>query len=349
MLGENIKKYRKRNNLSLRDLGEALSLSHTAVAKIEKNEIIPNSSVLIKLSKIFGVKVADFFKNPQDEIIIKDIHYRKKSDFSKRNQEIVEDIAKEKLQKYLEVIRLFPKGRFKNSDINNLSFEVNNYTEIEDKVVELRKKLNLGLDPISNLLEVLEELGFIIIFIDPVKGFDGKEGLVDDKPFIVLANDKPGDRQRNSLAHELGHILVKHNSLDDEMVANYFAGSFLIPRESLLSDLGKKRNNLTIFELKNLKEKYKVSMQSIIYRAFQLGIITEYEKTRLFKQFSYLGYRKEEPIEVDRETTKKFEQMLCEAVTEGYLSESKAAEYLNIKTIEFINEYMGSKMNAYNK
>ena len=40
--------------------------------------------------------------------------------------------------------------------------------------------------------------------------------------------------------------------------------------------------------------------------------------------------------------------MLCEAVTEGYLSESKAAEYLNIKTIEFMERYMGSGIDGNN-
>ena len=38
--------------------------------------------------------------------------------------------------------------------------------EIENKVMEIREKLNLGIDPISNLLEVIEELGLIVIFIE---------------------------------------------------------------------------------------------------------------------------------------------------------------------------------------
>ena len=220
--------------------------------------------------------------------------------------------------------------------------------EIEENVVIVRDKLKLGLDPISNMINLLEALGIIVIFIDTIKGFDGKEGLVNNKPFIIVANDKPGDRQRYNLAHELGHLIVKFDNLDPEQVANYFAGAFLIPRESLLNDLGEKRKKLSLFELENLKRKYKVSMQSIIFRAHQLGIINEYEKTRLFKQFSMLGYRKNEPVNIEKEETFKFENMICELVSEGYISESKAAEYLNIRTLEFVEKYMGQRTNDIN-
>lgn len=349
MLGENIRKYRKRKKLSLRDLGDKLGLSHTAIDKYEKNKLIPNSTTLIKLANIFEVKVADLFKNPQEEIKITDINYRKKASFSKTNQEIIEEITKEKLQKYLEVFDLFKEDRTIGVNLESLIFKIDKYDEIEDKVSELRKKLSLGLGPIPNLLEVLEKLGFIVIFVEKLKGFDGKSGLVNNKPFIVISDDMPGDRQRNSLAHELGHILVKHNGLDNERVANHFAGAFLVPKDSLIADLGDKRNSLSMFELKNLKEKYKVSMASIIYRASQLNIITENEKTRLYKKFSFNGYRTTEPVEILMEKSYKLEQMICEAVTEGYISESKAAEYLNMKTLDFIEFYMGNKIDDNNK
>ena len=89
-------------------------------------------------------------------------------------------------------------------------------------------------------------------------------------------------------------------------------------------------------------------MQSIIYRACQLGIISEFEKTKWFKKFSTAGFRTHEPIDIEIEKSDKFEQMICEAVSEGYISESKAAEYLNIKTLDFVNNYLGSELNGNN-
>ena len=68
----------------------------------------------------------------------------------------------------------------------------------------------------THVLEVAEKLCDKVAIIKNGKLI--KEGLVNERPFIVLANDKSGDRQRNSLAHELGHLLIKHDNLDDEKV-----------------------------------------------------------------------------------------------------------------------------------
>lgn len=348
MIGDNVRKFRIRNGFSLRGLADVLRISHTTVSKIEKGELIPSSELLIKISKAFNVKVSELFKEPKKELEIKEINYRKSSKFTLKNKGIVEEITKEKLQKYLEVEDIIPVKKNNNLSIENLGFTIDSLDEIEEEVIILRDKLKLGLEPISNMINLLESLGIIVIFIDTINGFDGKEGLVNNKPFIIVANDKPGDRQRYNLAHELGHLLVKFDNLDPEQVANYFAGAFLIPKESLLNDLGEKRRKLSLFELENLKRKYKVSMQSIIYRSYQVGIISEGEKIRLFKQFSMLGYRKDEPINIEKEETFKFENMICELVSEGYISESKAAEYLNIRTLEFVEKYMGQKANDIN-
>ena len=94
MVGNNIKKYRIRNKISLRKLGEILNVSHTTISKYESGEIIPNSTILIQLAKVFNIKVADLFKNFEDTLVIKEIHYRKKSNLGKRNQEVIEDITK---------------------------------------------------------------------------------------------------------------------------------------------------------------------------------------------------------------------------------------------------------------
>lgn len=340
MIGYNIKKLRLKNNLSLRDLGDKLNVSHQTISKYEKDEMMPTSEMLIKISKIFNVKVSYLFEKAGNKLELSDVHYRKKSTFTKKNQQIVEDTTKDILASYLELLDLFPTDRFKIAKIDNLKQHVNSYEEIETKAEHIRSLLNLGEDPINNLLQTLEELGFIIIFIDPIKGFDGKEGIVNDIPFIVLSRESSGDRQRFNLAHELGHLLITHEGLDDEKVAHRLAGSILVPRKTLISDLGIKRRNLNLFELRSLKTKYKVSIQCLIMRANQVGIISDYEKERLFKEIAYKGWRTNEPIQIANEVSTKFEQMVCEAVSEGYISNSKGAEYLNISTVEFLNKYM---------
>lgn len=91
----------------------------------------------------------------------------------------------------------------------DICFTIDSLDEIEEEVIILRDKLKLGLEPISNMINLLKSLGIIVIFIDPINRFNGKEGLVNNKPFIIIANDKLGDRQRYNLAHELGNLISK--------------------------------------------------------------------------------------------------------------------------------------------
>ena len=70
MIGDNIKKYRILKNMSLRDLAKELSISQTAVAKYEKNDLIPDGEKLLLLSKVFNCSIDDLLK--------KEIHIKRK-------------------------------------------------------------------------------------------------------------------------------------------------------------------------------------------------------------------------------------------------------------------------------
>jgi Zn-dependent peptidase ImmA (M78 family) len=54
----------------------------------------------------------------------------------------------------------------------------------------------------------------------------------------------PGDRERLTLAHEVGHVVMHHlpTEEDPEDEANLFAATFLMPADDIHGDLG----NLTL-------------------------------------------------------------------------------------------------------
>lgn len=91
-------------------------------------------------------------------------------------------------------------------------------------------------------------------------------------PIIVYNKSLLGDRQRFTLAYELGH-LVLHSSLSDfgdrdiDHEANLFAAEFLMPANDIRPDF---KDGLTIQKLADLKKKWKVSMQALLYRAHDL-------------------------------------------------------------------------------
>lgn len=116
-------------------------------------------------------------------------------------------------------------------------------------------------------------------------------------PPLFFVNDAlTPDRERLTLAHELGH-LVMHRSpsatMEDE--AFEFAGEFLMPAREIQPFLG----NLTLPRLAALKAEWRVSMAALITHATRLGAITERQARYLWMQMSKAGYRQREPAELD--------------------------------------------------
>ena len=79
---------------------------------------------------------------------------------------------------------------------------------------------------------------------------------------------------------------------DPEEEANGFAAEFLMPTESIRSEL----RNLSIGKLHGLKRYWGVSMQALIERGYQLGTLSARQRTSLYKTFSARGWRTNEPL-----------------------------------------------------
>ena len=103
----------------------------------------------------------------------------------------------------------------------------------------------------------------------------------------------PTDRERLSLCHELGH-LVMHDvptpSMEDE--ANKFAAEFLMPEREISPHL----DRITIDRLAALKPYWRVSMAALLLRATDLRKVPANKKQYLWMQMA--PYRRQEPVEI---------------------------------------------------
>jgi Zn-dependent peptidase ImmA (M78 family) len=142
----------------------------------------------------------------------------------------------------------------------------------------------------------------------------------------------PGDRQRFTLAHELGHLVIKDRlakDLGDEIAANRFAGAFLVPASEVIKELGNRRSRLEPVELCVLKSAYGLSMQGWLHRAVDLGVLSKSAYASMCKLFAMRGWRKQEPgDQYPAEKPKLFMQLVFHAYAEELIGESKAAELL---------------------
>lgn len=161
----------------------------------------------------------------------------------------------------------------------------------------LRQHWGLPRGPIKSVTRSIEDSGAIVIqFNFATKFMDGFcQRATDAFPAVVYINsEQPNDRYRFSLSHELGHLtmhVVPHQN--QEIEANRFASAFLMPHADIKPHL----NNLSIHKLQELKMYWGVSMQALIYRAWQLGCISDRSKKYYFIEMSKRGWREVEPIE----------------------------------------------------
>ncbi|WP_413431525.1 ImmA/IrrE family metallo-endopeptidase [Crateriforma spongiae] len=182
-----------------------------------------------------------------------------------------------------------------------------------DAARNLRAAWQVPPGPIANLVDLVESAGVVIWETDDLAAeVDalslwpiGEEDQVF--PVVVRVMGKSGDRERFTLAHELGHLCLHHHPAEDfELEANQFASEFLMPAD----DIRKSLRNLDLPKAAALKGKWKVSMQAIIRRAFDLNVITESQYRYLNRDLSAKGYKKREPVLIPSERPRLLEAML---------------------------------------
>lgn len=81
-------------------------------------------------------------------------------------------------------------------------------------------------------------------------------------------------------------MLETKDGLDPEKAANRFAGAFLVPKAAVKFELRNIRRTIGDYELHMLKDKYGLSMQAWVFRARDLGFISEERAIALFRRFS---------------------------------------------------------------
>jgi len=323
MIGERIKQARKIKRMSMEALANRVGISRMAISKYERGLNTPGSAVLLKLAGALDVSIEFLMRPPVVQIQIQ--ASRKHSRLSKKDHSAIQMQIQEWVERYLETESLFGP----DSSQNQLpEFSVSTVQEIEAAARKLREEWLLGIDPIENVMGLLEDQGIKIWQLEGFEKYDACTFKANGHYVIVVSADKPGDRQRFDLCHELGHLVLNlQKGLDEEKAAHRFAAAFLVPKDSVYKELGVKRSNLNFRELYLLKHKYGFSMQAWIYRAKDLEIITAATLKRLFRHLNANNWRKLEPGDpVPAEHPRRMQQLIYRALAEDMISRSRAEE-----------------------
>ncbi|MFA4965464.1 MAG: ImmA/IrrE family metallo-endopeptidase [Thermoleophilia bacterium] len=183
-------------------------------------------------------------------------------------------------------------------------------------------------------MDVLEDHCFHVMGVDAPEQFDGMSAVaeVDGEPVAVAVVSRNGvcrERQRLSLGHELGHLVMTPQAqVDEEKAAYRFGSAFLAPRETLLHEVGSRRTDVTSAELLILKRRFGMSLAALVYRLHDLGVLSDRYYQEWWRHINKMGWRKSEPEETPAEEPRWLMQTTLRAVSEGLLSEEYAESLL---------------------
>jgi len=349
MIGSRLKLVRASRGLSLRDLSGHLNhlVSPQAVGKYERDEMMPSSDVLIALCRVLEVPEAYLLSTGDDEL--GSVEFRKQKLAGRKVEAFIRAQVLSAVERYLEIEDIIAAESTEWNAPPDFPYRVLTMEHAELAADLLREKWSLGCDPIPNLAEFLEGRGIKVLALDLPENVSGvaakvKRSTGRDVPVIVVNRSHPGERQRFTLAHELAHLLLRADEdVDLEKSCHRFAGAFLIPRVVLEAEVGRRRHSISWAELFRLKRLFCASVQALVYRLRELGIIAEPVFTQMFRSMSREGWRgtKGEPDPLPKEVTHRFERLCFRALAEQVISESKTAELLNV-TVRQLNEMLDS-------
>lgn len=341
---EKLKSARLMNGLSLQALADKIKnkVSKQALSKYELGKVIPDSEMIQTLSEALKVRPDYFYSDINIEF--GEIEFRKLKKYPVKEKRKIVEIAKDTIRRYIELEDVLGLEYQFENPVKNL--EIKSYRDVEKAAEQCREKWKLGSDPISNVIELLEDNHVKVIELPSTTGFDGFSAMINNKiPLIVLninISEVALDRKRFTALHELGHLILNISGLDEkqkEKYCHYFASAMLIPEETLKMEIGNKRSRLSIKELSAIKMQYGISIQALAYRAKNLGIISENYLNQFFFMFNQLGFKILEPVAYEGyETSNRFSQLLFRALAEEIISLSKAAALSNKSLAEFRQE-----------
>jgi Zn-dependent peptidase ImmA (M78 family)/DNA-binding XRE family transcriptional regulator len=324
-------------------LSELMGVGQGTISKIEKFGSGFDESIAQLASAILKVPVS-FFDNHDTIIPIQGEFRRKLSTSVKQlNQNNAKmTIAERQLLKLLDGIEISA------NEIPTWDIEYDGNASLCAQHIRRIWKIPRG--RIENLTTIVENKGAIIIplYLQDMDGFSMY--TTNGIPLIFINRDISADRARLTLAHELAHIVLHLSctvelSRDREAEAFEFAAELLMPEAEIRPQLVR----LNLMTLANLKKYWKTSMQSIIRRAKNLGVLNDNQYKYLSIQMSAEGYRTKEPVFFSHEQPSVLKQIIDAYLEDLDYSTEEIAELIDSSLEEFKDNYLQNKISSMRK
>jgi Zn-dependent peptidase ImmA (M78 family)/transcriptional regulator with XRE-family HTH domain len=332
-VGQRIRQYRSARGYTLDELASRMEglVTKQALSKYEHDRAMPRPTVLIAIAQALEVKSARLIGEPEYGFEL--VAYRSLASLPKKEQESIESRVRLELESRLSLMDRL--GLEHRNPFEGAVMPVSDARDAESAAAAIREGWDLGGGPIASVVDALETQGVHLIDVDIERKFDG---------LAVFATDETGDRvacgiacrrevsrarQRLNHAHEAGHLAMDvADCVDAEQVAHRFGAAFLFPEEAVRAEFGARRSRITADELFVAKRKWGLSIQAVLFRLRDLGILDEGGYRWWCMRINQSGWRVAEPGEEPPEHSQWNEVYAHRAAAEGLIGRETLAEYV---------------------
>lgn len=313
---------REARGLNQTQLAELANVTQGTISFLENRMMEINDTLLQKLALALDYPIS-FFERQVNLYNPNNYFWRRRSKVSGK--------AIKQAEALMNIYKMGIETMLKSIDVpdNTLfSWDVVKDGTPDEAARQLRKVWRLPKGRIDDLTTIAENNGILVVHVDyEVPELDGLNiHTIHQQPIIFLNRDKPADRMRLNLAHEIAHLVLHCNSpigseRDVETEAFAFASELLMP----VDDIRPQLSNLDISKLADLKRYWKVSMAAILMRASKLELVPP-QRARSIR-IALSPYRLQEPANLNfpRETPKLLQEIIDAHLNElGYTMDDVA-------------------------
>lgn len=312
-IGERLRTLRLVSGLGQAEFAEQIDVANGSISKLENGRMAFSDDLINSMAKALDCS-STFLTTPPDMVAATRPWLRAYADAPKRavDRQLAEcTLATEVadtlgLRAIPDTIPVFSDDLTNDDAIEEFAQEVRNAAQIDDGAV------------VVNMIRAAERLG---CFVLPMReelgrhvGLSSRANLVPlicvSRPSVDPERNVPGDRQRFTVAHELGHLAL-HGGMGPpasseearriEKQAHHFAAAFLTPADAMLDELAENGGRVTLQTLVRIKERWGVAVKMLVMRFRTLGVIDANQARSLYKQISSRGWNKGEPVPVGNE------------------------------------------------
>jgi Zn-dependent peptidase ImmA (M78 family)/transcriptional regulator with XRE-family HTH domain len=333
-LGQRISQARLDADMTQADLGRAVNLERTAIAKVETGVRKVSAAELVAIATALDRPI-DWFVTESPPSVVS-----RRADEAVGGRSRVLDIKIERLAR--DVSFLAEQGIVANAVQRQALKLPPDVAGAEKAAARARRLMRVPAGPLLDLQRACERVNLLAFSLDAAEGTDAAYVEVGNLGIALVNGQTDPGRRRFSLAHELGHHLFGDayapevsvgGGTDVERLVNAFAVHVLLPRSEVTKTWAAMSEQGTRLAAVAISVRFRASWTATCSQLCTLGLIDDAERSRLAAgsltgaDFIALGERWEAELDAPA-VPPEYGKRVLGAYQAGKLTAARATELL---------------------